>query len=407
MKKFIFDLQRFKEIENANPNKLLVGTDNADTIKNSGSMVTITGYAGNDSINNSGEMVNIVASSGDNYIYNIGSQVTISTGDGDDYFQGYASKVLVSTGGRDDRIIAPGSEVTITAGEGNDYIDVGSISDYSEHIFYTYGDGEDTIKSFNTRTDTLYIETEKAYSTIKSESSNNFYITFDNDNSIVLQNYYGDIDNLNLVVTRTYSGGSQTVGNYESGQKLNWSTDLTGINIFSGDNFIMNSSTGNLTIQNARDKVIDISVNNQTIAYAAMASGELTLDASGLSQFLILVGGNHASNNFTAGSGGSWLWGGSGGYDTLQGGTGSDVFYFGKNDGIDTFYNASSSDVINLYDVSINDITSLSIINNQISIGLNIGAQLQINSSENVSAKITMQEGSVNFNHSTNQWQLV
>ena len=57
-------------------------------------------------------------------------------------------------------------------------------------------------------------------------------------------------------------------------------------------------------------------------------------------------------------------------------------------------------------DVSINDFASLDTSNNQITIGLNTGAKVQINSAENVSAKITMSEGSVNFNHSTGQWNL-
>ena len=120
-----------------------------------------------------------------------------------------------------------------------------------------------------------------------------------------------------------------------------------------------------------------------------------------------IVFGSEYPNTIEAGSGGSLLWGGVGGDDTLQGGSGSDVFYFGKNDGSDFIQNASSSDIVNLYDISINDITSLNTKNNQITIGLNTGAQLQINRSENVSAKISMQEGSVQFNHSTGQWNLV
>ena len=114
-----------------------------------------------------------------------------------------------------------------------------------------------------------------------------------------------------------------------------------------------------------------------------------------------IVGGDDASNNFSAGSYGSGSW------DTLIGGSGSDVFFFGKNDGSDFITNASSSDIVNLYDVSINDITSLDTSNKQITIGLNTGANININSSENVSAKISMAEGSVNFNHSTGQWNLV
>jgi len=63
------------------------------------------------------------------------------------------------------------------------------------------------------------------------------------------------------------------ISSYATGEKLNWSTDLTGINIFSGDDFIFNSSSGNLTIQNVCDKVVDFSYNGTTIAYLAKASG--------------------------------------------------------------------------------------------------------------------------------------
>jgi len=73
-----------------------------------------------------------------------------------------------------------------------------------------------------------------------------------------------------------------------------------------------------------------------------------------------------------------------------------------KTAGTDVINNASSDDVVCFYDAS----TSIDTSNNKISIGLNTGSNFEINSSENVSAKITMQEGSVIFNHSTNTWKL-
>ena len=42
MKEFIFDLQRFVEIENIHPSEVLEGSEDADKITNSGSIVTIT-----------------------------------------------------------------------------------------------------------------------------------------------------------------------------------------------------------------------------------------------------------------------------------------------------------------------------------------------------------------------------
>ena len=93
-------------------------------------------------------------------------------------------------------------------------------------------------------------------------------------------------------------------------------------------------------------------------------------------------------------------------YQALMGSDGADVFTCSKNGGSYIINNAESQDTVNLYDVSINDIISLGTTNNKVTIGLNTGSKFEINSLDNVSSKITLQEGSVNFNHSTNTWQL-
>lgn len=67
MKEFIFDLQRFDEIDNNDSNVKVSGTGGDDYIFNTGYSVTIDSGAGNDSIEN---------------LY--GSSVTINGGAGDD-----------------------------------------------------------------------------------------------------------------------------------------------------------------------------------------------------------------------------------------------------------------------------------------------------------------------------------
>jgi len=389
------------EITNDDTSAVLTGTDFRDTITNYAAYATISAGKGNDiigSFNYTGR--------------DPAKHVIIDSGEGHDSIMSDGSYASINAGAGDDTIIASGYNLTVIGGTGDDTINLNGAT-YNYLIQYNEGDGDDTITGFNDN-DTLEIAADTC-NTVKTDND----IIVQVGGSDIILDGAASISNFNLTFadadenelmkinnTYKYSGGNKNITNYTTGEKLNWSTDLTGIDIFSGDNFVFSSSSGDLTIQNVRNKVIDFSYNGTTIAYLAKASGELSLDASGLSQFLILAGGNNASNNFSAGSGGSWLWGGIGGNDTLKGGSGSDVFYFGKNDGFDVINNASSSDIVNLYDVSINDITTLDTSNNQITIGLNTGANLQINSAENISAKITMSEGSVNFNHSTGQWNL-
>ena len=201
----------------------------------------------------------------------------------------------------------------------------------------------------------------------------------------------------------TYSGGNKNITNY-AGEKINYSTDFTGLG-FNGTDFILNSSTGSLTIKNALNKILDVAVGGNTVAYAFMGNIGGKLDGSSFSVLEVIIGGNNLSNEIFAGSGGSSLWGGSGGDDILTGGAGQDNFFFGKSDGADIINNAGSSDVVNLYDVSLSDIISADISGSQISVTFNTGNHLQVNSAENLSATFKLADGNWKFNHSSGQWQ--
>ena len=201
-----------------------------------------------------------------------------------------------------------------------------------------------------------------------------------------------------------YEGGNKNLNNYVLGEKIELRSDFTGIG-FNDSDFMINSSSGSLTIQNARDKIMDVAVEGNTIAYAYLSSSEGNLDGSGFSQYEVIIGGNNSANQITAGSGGSSLWGGSGGNDILTGGAGQDNFFFGKGDGADIINNAGSSDVVNLYDVSLADITAATASGNKISVTFNTGSKLQINSTENLSSTFNLADGSFKFNHDSGQWQ--
>ena len=61
-----------------------------------------------------------------------------------------------------------------------------------------------------------------------------------------------------------------------------------------------------------------------------------------------------------------------------MGGTGHNVFYFGKNNGSDLILNSKDSDVIKLFDVSKSDIRSKEMSGSDMVITLNDGSTLTI-----------------------------
>jgi len=79
------------------------------------------------------------------------------------------------------------------------------------------------------------------------------------------------------------------------------------------------------------------------------------------------------------------MWGGNSHEtnDTLIGGAGADMFWYGKNEGNDVVSGADENDVINLYNVNIADVESYdnwNITNNSISFNLKDGGSLTIQS---------------------------
>ena len=206
--------------------------------------------------------------------------------------------------------------------------------------------------------------------------------------------------------TYNYTGGDASISNYSKGEKINLVSKFKGIG-FSSSDFKLKSATGSLTIQNVRDKVIDVAMNDRVVAQAYLASGAGEIDRSGQNYIEVLLGANNLSNTITAGNGSSTLWGGIGGEDILNGGNGKDTFFFGKNDGADIINNASSSDTINLYNASLADILNgnISISGSQISIGFNNGNKLTVNGTENLSAAFKLGGSKFQYNFDTSKWQ--
>lgn len=115
-----------------------------------------------------------------------------------------------------------------------------------------------------------------------------------------------------------YTGINRRIENYSSNEKVQLSSDFTGINI-DGNNFIIKSSTGALTLENVHDNIIDVAGSDgNTATYVYMASGEGDVDGSDLNVFEVITASEGNNNQLIAGNGGSSLIGGKGN-NTLAG----------------------------------------------------------------------------------------
>ena len=395
-----------RTVSNTKSNTILYGSSEADYFFNygNGSFVTIIGGAGADSIRNFARHASITGGAGDDIItsYSSGDYATIEGGKGNDniFADGSYTTLKYDNGDGDDTISGLGYDDTIDLGQ-NSYTSIQSDND----IKITVGEGSILLKDGygkNIKIHSTAGTTERKFSNYESSKvifGTNEADTILNGASAVSATIIGGegVDSISNFANKAYLFGgdgndkilshSSTFAVTINGGAGDDSVDATGVN----KTFVYTAGDGNDTVFGVGyGDVFDLGGST----YSTVQSGNDIKIIVGEGSILAknAVGQNFTIQNLSATTESLSDWAG--------------IFYFGKNDGslaIDT----SSNDVINLYDVSIDDIISLNTENNQITIGLNTGANLQIQSLENVSAKITMTEGSVNFNHSTGQWQLV
>ncbi len=403
---------------------------------------TLIGGNGNDSLyayekRNNGVL--LAGGDGDDHII-IGSEVlknnTIVAGKGNDTIEMYyVSTYGVSSGAlarSDDEL----EQVIYTDGDGDDYIKLPQYASYSTGInLEIIGNDYSTIQSG----DNIIVNVGSGHITLASaaymlKNNKQCHINI-NLNKVTapdidaltssldeLEKYLEDVANPpadsssissgeqeipsqninNVNNTYTYNGGNKTISNYAQGQVVQLASDYQGIDV-SGDSFFVNSSNGQLEIQNSRDKFIGYSgSDNNVVAYSYLGAKAGVIDGRDKSQAEIFIGGDHVDNQIYAGNGGSSLWGGNGGADTLTGGEGYDEFFFAMGSGVDVIQNAGDNDVVNLLGVSLSQISSFSYDSSSVNLQFNDGGNLRVESTSSVGYRVENQ--TFFFNRATNEW---
>lgn len=146
------------------------GTEEADSLPNAYSGVTIQALGGNDTVDNSGDNVSIDAGKGDDSINNTGSNVKIYGGDGNDTMLVNGATVTVSNG--DDTISNTGSNVTILGGVGEDSIEntgsFVSINGGADNDYININGGSGVTVNVADGNDTIYFNSDISSLTVQN-----------------------------------------------------------------------------------------------------------------------------------------------------------------------------------------------------------------------------------------------
>ena len=275
---------------------------------------------------------------------------TVVSGTSDaDTIRNYGDNSTVRAGGGNDVIISIGEEVIVDGGAGDDSID---IDGYANIVDFAADGGSDVVYGFG-EDDSIDITDYGAYSTVG-----------DGDDVLVKR---GDAT-MRLI---GMSGKALNVsgGDYveDSGGGSNDGNDLpTGLTKFDQTIEVSSEYDGGVWLTG-------FDILNWRECYADASAIEVNATSGRV------IVGNEQSNMLRAGVNGAWLWGYLGD-DTLVGGAGEDMFWFGKGEGDDVIDGCDDDDLINLWSVSLMEIASFDVDDdNNISVGITDGGSIKIN----------------------------
>ena len=221
---------------------------------------------------------------------------------------------------------------------GADTIDASAADEDSTNvIWYSNGDGKDSVKGFDKGNNAIYFHDATAAASVLNDA-----LTVDGNGTMTLTLTKGK-DELTLDKTqgKTIDFKDAAGNNFKVAVGNGTTVDYAaGVNIYKG--------ATTLKVSGSDDLILYTGANNDQYGYF---NGITKIDATEAKGTVALSGSNVNGMEIQGGTGVNNMWGGGDKVQTLIGGEGVNVFWFGNGDGRDTAKNAKAEDGINLYNV--------------------------------------------------------
>ena len=307
----------------------------ADTIKNYSDYVTIKGGAGNDSIDNDGSNVKINSDSGNDSIDNAGASVAIKAALGNDsiYNEAASFDATLDGGVGNDTIQNYGTDIFILGDAGND-----SVNNYGVSASVIGGKGNDTLENHGTN------------STVRGDKDNDTIANYGAESFIYGEWGKDSVSNAGTGAEIFGGAGNDSLEN--SGENSTINGDA-GKDYFknTGDTATLSGGAGNDKIYNYGDDVYILGGADNDSIYNCGAWTELYGDAGkdyfnneGTAVYIAGGTGNDKIYNY----GDHVSISGDGGNDYIEN-TGKHInYHFGEDSGKDTVIGFNANDTIKI-----------------------------------------------------------
>ena len=367
-----FESASGENIFNENDSTLISGTDEDDTIFNSGNTVQILAQGGNDSIYNSGENVSISGGNDNDTIENAGNNVSIDSGDGKNNISNAGIFVTINGGADNDTISNSGNNVLINGNGGNNSIS----NDEGSNVTINGGYSDDFISNSGTN---FLINGDYGNDTLTNNGGNNItlnggygndVINSNGDSKVTINGGDGDdvinISNGKNLIQYNAGNGNDTIFGITENDTLkiigaNYAAVRSGndIRIIVGDNSVLIKDAANTKFNIDGTQEGNAIPNGwkfaSSIATASISSAEhldltenygagiVKVNGTKLTKDTSIIG-NELDNSIKGGTGSDTI-DGSEGNDTLTGGKGDDIFIYSGGEDLITDYGTGADTI--------------------------------------------------------------
>ena len=236
--------------------------------------------------------------------------------------------------------------------KGNDTIVLGDSNTSTDVIYYSLGDGNDTVTGFDAESDVVFFYNATANykdlaSVIKVNGVNDTSVVFDKKTNALTLN--GD-----------YQGKTLVFADQNMAEAMKVAIGNNNVVEFATDTKVYtNATTLNVNTGNTGD-VLAINLTAQSDAYGYYSTDIVEINAAGSNATTYLVGANKANSKVIGGTGTNYIYGGGNKNQELVGNAAAvDVIYFGTGDGKDNVTSINADDGVLLYNVA--DINSVKV----------------------------------------------